>query len=230
MLGRDKVVHLTPSEWGIARAHASTPLLLLDLLIETSLDVVYVYDRLEGRYVYVSGRCKEVLGYQPDEIMRLSSDDVEQLIHPDDRARAHAHYARQATLREDEITEATYRIGRTNGEYRLLQCRQKLLSRDQSGAPRRILGIAADITEQKSRESELHSLKSAILDIREEERQRIAQEMHDTAVQHLVGAALILHKIGIDDTQNGGTLSGSLDTVRRSLSRALNAILEPLKP
>jgi PAS domain S-box-containing protein len=78
---------------------------------------------LEGRYVYVSGRCKEVLGYQPDEIMRLSSDDVEQLIHPDDRARAHAHYARQATLREDEITEATYRIGRTNGEYRLLHCK-----------------------------------------------------------------------------------------------------------
>jgi hypothetical protein len=44
MLGRDKVVHLTPSEWGIARAHASTPLLLLDLLIETSLDAVYVYE------------------------------------------------------------------------------------------------------------------------------------------------------------------------------------------
>lgn len=215
-MGSDKVVRLAPSESGIARSHSNTPLLLLDLLSETSLDVVYVYDRLEGRYICVSGRCEEVLGYQPDEIMRLSSDDVEPLIHPDDRVRAHVHYARQANLREDEVTEATYRIGRANGEYRLLHCRQKLLSRDQSGAPRRILGIAADITEQKSRESELHSLKSELLAIREEERQRIAQEMHDTAVQHLVGAALILHKIGMDDTQSGGALSGPLGTVRRS--------------
>ena len=50
----------------------------------------------------------------------------------------------------------------------------------------------ADITERKTLEQEAEELSERLFNLQEEERQRIAQELHDSTAQHLVAANLNL--------------------------------------
>ena len=202
--------------------------ILCRLMLEASPDIVYVYDRMEQRYPFVSGRCKEILGYSPQQLQRLRADDVESLIHPEDLERVRLHYARQEALRDEEVAQSTYRLARRTGEYCLLRCRQKVLARGTRGEVLHILGIATDITEQANRERELAGLKEQVLLIREDEQRRLALHLHDTAVQHLVGAALLLHGFETTHRVDVDGSVGILGEVRASLSRALREIVEPL--
>jgi signal transduction histidine kinase len=52
--------------------------------------------------------------------------------------------------------------------------------------------VVADITERKMLEQEANDLSERLINLQEEERQRIAQELHDSTVQHLVAANLNL--------------------------------------
>jgi PAS domain S-box-containing protein len=198
------------------------------LLLEASPDIIYVYDRVEQRYPFVSERCDEILGYTHQQFEQFSAQDVERLIHPEDLERVRIHYARQERLRDDEVAQATYRVSRLAGDYRLLRCRQKVLVRDPRGRVRHILGVATDVTEQANREREVAGLKAQVLSIREDEQRRIALRLHDTAVQHLVGAALLLNGIEAVAGADADRWAGVLSEVRTSLSRALRDIIEPL--
>lgn len=198
---------------------------LLRLVLEASPDIVYIYNRIDQRYSFVSGRIKAVLGYSPGQIQQLGADAIERLIHPDDNAHARAHYAGLAELGDHDVSMTTYRVAHASGEYRLLRCRQKVFSRSADGTVERILGVATDITEHANAEQQLLGLKEQILHIRDDERQRMAMRMHDTAVQHLVGAALLLSHLE-KDVAPGAT--SALAEVHASLSRALQEILHPL--
>jgi PAS domain S-box-containing protein len=199
---------------------------LVELVLEASPDVIYLYDRLEQRYSFISERSKEVLGYTPEQIQGLRGDDIERLIHPDDLPRARAHYAKQQRLRDDDVSMATYRLAHARGGHRLLRCRQKVFSRTADGTAKHILGVASDITEQANTELELRGLREQIVRIRDEERRALALQLHDTAVQHLVAAALLLDSI---EKNLPVRTKGALDEVHASLSRALRDIVRPLE-
>ena len=99
---------------------------LLELILDASPDLIYVYDRLEERYLFVSERSTPMLGYTPQQIMQLQSADIHELIHPEDLPHAKAHYAKQEQLADTEISMTTYRVRHIQGDYRLLRCRQKV--------------------------------------------------------------------------------------------------------
>lgn len=198
---------------------------LFQLIVEACPDLIYVYDRLEERYLFVSDRSTAILGYTPHQIQQLRSEDVHQLIHPEDLAHAKAHYAKQENLADTEISMTTYRVRHAAGDYRLLRCRQKVFSRAQHGGVKCILGVATDISEEVRRKSELDGLRTQILRIRDDERRRIALRMHDTAMQHLIGASLLLKGVETRFASVDGT--EALVEARASLSRALRDMLEP---
>jgi signal transduction histidine kinase len=100
-----------------------------------------------------------------------------------------------------------------------------VFSRAADGTVRLILGVATDITQHACVEQQLRGLRKQMLHIRDEERQRLAMQMHDTAVQHLVGAALLLSHMEKDVPP---CASDALEQVHASLSRALHEILRPL--
>jgi PAS domain-containing protein len=64
---------------------------LSQLILEASPDFIYVYDRLEDRYLFASERCTSMLGYTPQQLVQLTRGQVLQLIHPEDLAHALAH-------------------------------------------------------------------------------------------------------------------------------------------
>jgi PAS domain S-box-containing protein len=209
----------------LERRSVFEPAHFLRVLTDASPDIIYLYDRVHRTYPMVAGRCREILGYSPDDMQRMGPQQVERLIHPDDLEHARAYYGRQASLRDDELAQTTFRFAGSTGEYRLLRCRQKVFSRDRQGAVNCILGVATDVTEMANRERELEWLKAEILKAKREERRRIALQLHDTAVQHLVGAALLLEGMRVDRL---GDATAALGAVRASLSRALRDMLEPL--
>ena len=153
---------------------------LLGLILAASPDLIYLYDRLEERYLFVSERSTSMLGYAPQHIMQLKSADIHDLIHPEDLAHAKAHYANQEQLADTEISMTIYRVRHAQGDYRLLRCRQKVFSRDHAGRAKCILGVASDITDEARRQVEVDALRAQILRIRDEERRRLALRLHDT--------------------------------------------------
>lgn len=200
---------------------------LLQLILAASPDLIYVYDRLEERYLFVSERSTPMLGYSPQQMMQLERGDIHELIHPEDLAHAKTHYARQEQLSDIEISITTYRVRHIHGDYRLLRWRQKVLSRDHAGRARCILGFATDITDEARRQVELDGLRAQILRIRDEERHRLALLLPDTdqPLTHRQRSVARLVAEGHSNKQIANMLRISIKTVeahRASLMRKLH--------
>jgi PAS domain S-box-containing protein len=185
---------------------------------QMSSDIVYIYDRLEERYLSVNSRCLQVLGYTPEQMLRLGPSDVANLIHPKDLARANQHYSNQETLADDEVSMTTYRVRHLHGDYRRLRCKQKVFSRTKHGLSKCIIGLATDITDEAKRRSEIKGLRAEVCRIREFERERIAALLHDTAVQDVLGAGMLLKAMGGEDQIQL--------QVQACLTRALRSMLD----
>ena len=185
---------------------------------DMSSDFVYTFDRLEQRYLSVNSRCSDILGYTPEQILRLGRGDRAKLIHPKDLARAKQHYSDQENLADGEVSVTTFRVRHLHGDYRKLRCKQKVFSRTQDGSVKCIVGLATDITDEARRRSEIKGLRAEVCRIREFERERIASLLHDTAVQDVVGAGMLLKAMGREDQIEL--------QVRACLSRALRSMLD----
>ena len=114
---------------------------------------------------------------------------MEDYLHPDD-ANAFEE-ALQDAMRTGGNFHVICRIRQKGGSQRWLQIDGKYELTD-TGEPSRLIGVVADITERKTLEQEAEELSERLVNLQEEERQRIAQELHDSTAQHLVAANLNL--------------------------------------
>lgn len=99
---------------------------------------------LETNEFYQSPRWREMLGYDGDTPDLLWN----RLIHPDDKQYVFGNL--DAYLRgETQLYQSEFRLRCADGGYRWFAARGKLLSRDASGKPLRMLGTHRDITESR---------------------------------------------------------------------------------
>ena len=111
-------------------------------------------------------------------------------IHPEDVVQLWDIYSRAFDQRER--FQADFRLRRHDGEYRSVVG---------TGAPRHhgdgsfagYIGSAIDVTEHRLAEEALVTVNQRLVDAQEEERARIARELHDDVVQRLVALSLRLH-------------------------------------
>jgi two-component system, LuxR family, sensor kinase FixL len=134
-------------------------------------DLVYVFDMVEGRNIYVNRELGTVLGYSPEEIQTMGNMLLSKIMHPDDLSRQQNEVKRFFTANDGDIIESEYRFRHRNGEYRCLYIRDTLYEHNADGSPRQILGIAQDITERKMFENQraqlLTMLESVNKDLRD---------------------------------------------------------------
>jgi PAS domain S-box-containing protein len=128
---------------------------LFERIAETSPEILYVFDLLEGRNVYANHRGEQILGYAPEQIAEIGDRFAEVLLHPDDKARVLNDLARVGDLCEGEVLEHDYRMLHADGSYRWLRARNVVFSRTDDGRAWQMLGLAQDITERKRAEAEL---------------------------------------------------------------------------
>jgi len=99
----------------------------------------------------------------------------------------------------DQLYEKLFKFGSWEGELvhwtregrRIVVASRHVLQRDSHGRTTGILEINRDITPRKEAEEALRNLSARLLQLQDEERRRIARELHDSTGQSL--AALVIH-------------------------------------
>jgi len=115
----------------------------------------------------------------------------ENLIHSDDRARVMEliEYA----LKTGQPTRGEWRVVWHDGSVHWIAGRWQVLP-DESGAPLRIVGVNFDITERKQAEDALRAMSGKLVEAQEQERARIARELHDDVNQRMALLAIELDR------------------------------------
>uniref|UniRef100_UPI00286A1A9F PAS domain S-box protein n=1 Tax=Chamaesiphon sp. OTE_8_metabat_110 TaxID=2964696 RepID=UPI00286A1A9F len=127
-------------------------------IAETVPGLVYVYDLIEQRNIYMNRHSLEVLGYTPAQLQEQGSDVMPNLIHPDDLASMMAYLAGFDTAQGEKARELEYRAQHANGEWRWLLTSGTAFNRTPAGATQQIIGVAIDITDRKVAELKIHQL------------------------------------------------------------------------
>ncbi len=161
-------------------------------------------------------------------------------VHPDDRP--HIEAAVQRSVAEDAPYEIQFRVRRPDGSERWLRAQGRML-RDEPGKPLRMVGAAIDITDQmrieQARQSELNRTKdqlrgvaAKLLSAQEEERARIARELHDDLAQELALVEIELTNIAQKSSTHPETREKLKMTIQRvsTISAAVRDLSHTLHP
>jgi PAS domain S-box-containing protein len=177
--------------------------LQLDAIVTTAPGIIFS-SRADGVREYVSGRFSEYTGATPASA--LASGWFE-YVHPEDREGVHAKWTE--CLQSGDKHEAEYRLLGKDGHYRWFQSRAVPI-RDADGNIVKWYGISYDIHDSKQleqsirdnaavlerivdeRTTALRRLSGRLMTLQDEERRRVARELHDGLGQELVAAKIAL--------------------------------------
>ncbi|MHC4574019.1 MAG: MASE3 domain-containing protein [Planctomycetota bacterium] len=162
-----------------------------------------------------------ILGRGPEDF-DSTHDALLAFVHPDDRGRV-----KEAVNRSLENREAPYRIEyrivRPDGSERIVRD-QGAIMLNKDGEPIRMSGTIHDRTEHKRAEEELarsrdalSTLAGRLLSVQEEERRRLARELHDDLTQRLAIMAIEMGRLEEQLKSVPGSLAPKLKDIRERL-------------
>ncbi|MFM6195159.1 MAG: PAS domain S-box protein [Planktothrix sp.] len=131
-------------------------------ITDASPNILYIYDLIENRNIYVNQEITKLLGYTREEILKQGKNIFPDLVHPEDYSRLKNYYQKFSTANEDEILEFEYRMKDSEGHWHWFVSRDTVFARTSDGKPKQILGAATDITERKRVEERLRLSERAI--------------------------------------------------------------------
>jgi diguanylate cyclase (GGDEF)-like protein/PAS domain S-box-containing protein len=123
---------------------------LVKSLLIISPNLVYVYDLIEKRYVFISGEAPFILGSSADEILAMKEAVNTRLVHPEDLPNLDDHYRQCAEASDGDLIEVEYRIKHVYGDWHWLSARDTPLVLVKREKPRYVLGVAEDISERRA--------------------------------------------------------------------------------
>jgi two-component system, NarL family, sensor histidine kinase UhpB len=186
---------------------------------------------LETGAVVYSARWKEMLGYADEEIEPHVSA-WERLLHPDDKPRA--QQVNEGVARGHRAYEGEFRLRHKNGHYVSVLSRGYPVRRDLDGPVVRIVGTHFDLTERKQAEAERArtELLAKLVFAQEDERRRIAREMHDQFGEQLTALALSIGalKHACADQPDLSAKVDALDRVAKQLDQDVDQLVWQLRP
>jgi PAS domain S-box-containing protein len=123
--------------------------------------ILYLFDIQNSTSLYLNQKSLTILGYTSEEICGADPSWLIEHFHPDDRHLCYELPHRFTHLSDDDVLSTEYRFLHKNGEWRWLNSREVVFTRDQAGLPIQVLGSVEDITERKQAEAELERAKEA---------------------------------------------------------------------
>jgi PAS domain S-box-containing protein len=161
----------------------------LALAAESAGAGLWSLDLATGRY-WVTPRTLELLGLPENE--SLTVDRFLGLVHSEDRERI--RWTIEEVVNSGEEGQAEYRVIRPDGTVRWLASRGRATSSSSNG-PERLTGVTVDVSERKRLEEISRDLTGRIIAAHEEERARLARELHDAITQRAACMAVELARI-----------------------------------
>jgi PAS domain S-box-containing protein len=89
------------------------------------------------------------------------------------------------------------------------------------GEAKRLVGVVSDISRQKRLRARAQRLTVQVEQVQQTERRNIFQELHDTTIQHLVAASLMVSELRRGDQKTMGSAMEALDS---SLAQAIKEV------
>ncbi len=155
-------------------------------VLESSRDVIYQLDLATGRFDYISPSVQGMTGLPVEQTLGLGFDWAVQQVHPEDRPAIwkQAEQIRQGFGRDGRLLTLEYRFGHRNGQYRWYSDSHVPVY-DELGQLVGVVGNVRDITQRREADEALRSAHRRLLSARDEERRRLAGELHDSVNQGL---------------------------------------------
>jgi PAS domain S-box-containing protein len=191
--------------------------------------------------IYTSPQIQDVLGISADAWREDPTMWID-LMHSDDRGRVLAEHMESNRTGEPFVSE--YRLSRPDGRQVWIRD-EAVLVRDPDGEPRYWRGIMSDVTETKRAEERLRRsveilrrtmrdrqrLQLRLEDAQEEERRRIAADIHDDSIQVIGAAELRAQSLvrRIDDPALRAEAAELQETLGRAVERLRHLLFE-LRP
>ena len=183
----------------------------LDAIVGTAPDVIFS-SKGDGHYEYVSDRFHEYAGTSAATLKNVTWLDY---VHPEDLQRSKDFWTK--CVQEGGRFEAEYRLRAKDGAYRWFRTRAVPI-RDAEGNIIKWYGTCSDIHDSKlleqsirdnttelekmvdRRTNELRRLSVRLMSAQDQERRRIARELHDGLGQELTVAKMVLDKMVMQKT------------------------------
>jgi PAS domain S-box-containing protein len=121
-------------------------------------DLIYVFDLVAMRNIYVNRSIESMLGYSAAEVQALGTRLLSTLMHPDDFAEQRERLGEVLRLADGAVAERVYRLKAANGEWRWVWGRDVIFERDAAGKPLKTLGVVQDITARKQADETMRLL------------------------------------------------------------------------
>jgi PAS domain S-box-containing protein len=202
----------------------------LTLAFAGAQEGVWDWNLVTGDVVY-SPRWKQMLGYADHEIEPHVSA-WERLLHPDDMARAQE--VNESVARGARAYEGEFRLRHKDGHYVQVLSRGYPVRREPGGPVIRIVGTHFDLTERRQAEAERArtELLSRLVFAQEDERRRIAREMHDQFGEQLtaLGRSIGALKEAAAGSPDIAALVDTLETIARRIDRDVDQLVWELRP
>ncbi len=128
------------------------------LLAEHATDMISRHDP-DGRYVYASPACRQLLGYAPEDLVGLSAYD---LFHPDDVPRVQESH--DDILQRPDVSTVSYRLRRRDGSYAIVETTSRTIRNDVTGKVESIIAVTRDVGDRQRLQRDMRWIERELAD------------------------------------------------------------------
>jgi PAS domain S-box-containing protein len=118
-------------------------------LTATSPGIIFIFDVIRQKEVYINGNVEGVMGYTRQEILDMESNILSMLTHPEDVELLTRGIQTILKSPDGRSHQMEYRFKHKNGTYKWLRTYTTIFKRDEHGNPVEVLGTSFEITREK---------------------------------------------------------------------------------
>jgi PAS domain S-box-containing protein len=138
--------------------------LLSKKLISASPAITFLFDIVQNKEIFISGKVKEVMGFTEQELLEIGGNVLILRAHPDDIAFIAQSIEKLVQRNNESVELVEYRFLHKDGKYRWLRTYFVVFRRDEQGQPVELLGKTFEATSEKQTALALETREKQLLE------------------------------------------------------------------